>query len=173
MTSSTAKPALFLDRDGIVNVDQGYVYRKEDFEFVEGIFDLCQAFREKGYLIVIVTNQSGIARGFYTEQDYLILSRWMEKEFLKGGIEIDGIYHCPDHPDFTEDSFMRKPNPGMLLQAATDLHIDLENSLLIGDKTSDLQAGQRAGLTNCFLHEKNTPIHPADIARWISVSGIR
>lgn len=167
LITTTAKPALFLDRDGIINIDKGYVFRKEDFEFVEGIFDLCRAFGQEGFLIVVVTNQSGIARGLYTEEDFQALSLWMTGKFLEHGVRLHGLYHCPDHPDFTIDSNLRKPNPGMLLQASKDLDIDLRRSLLIGDKASDLEAAVRAGLARQYLHESNTPIRPDEILEWI------
>ena len=114
------RAALFLDRDGVINEDHGYVYRKEDVVFVEGIFDLCRAARARGMAIVVITNQAGIGRGYYTEADFRALSAWMLDEFARRGAPIDRIYHCPDHPehglgDYKRDSFDRKPNPGMIL----------------------------------------------------------
>lgn len=148
--------ALFLDRDGIINVDKDYVYRVEDFEFINGIFELAAAARHQGYLIVVITNQSGIGRGLYTEEDFNHLTRWMTAEFAKREIAIAGVYYCPFHPQagtgiYKRDSFDRKPNPGMILRARDELDLDLANSALIGDKLSDMEAGQVAGVGRLAL----------------------
>ncbi|MBI3901590.1 MAG: HAD family hydrolase [Nitrosomonadales bacterium] len=145
------KKALFLDRDGIINLDQGYVYQPEKFEFVEGIFDVCRYADEQGYLLVVVTNQAGIGRGYYTEQDFQNLTQWMLGQFAKQDITITAVYHCPYHPqagigDFRKESFDRKPNPGMLLRAQSDLALDLKESMLVGDKESDIEAAINAGV---------------------------
>ncbi len=147
------KPALFLDRDGVINVEKNYLYKKEDFEFIEGIFDLCRFFQDKGYKIFVVTNQSGIARGFYSEEDFLELTKWMETEFAKRGIKIERTYYCPHHPDFTEECECRKPKPGMLLHAAKEFGINLENSVLVGDKQIDIDAAYNAGLKKAYLFD--------------------
>lgn len=135
-----ARPALFLDRDGVVNVDKAYVYRREDFDFMPGVKALCQAARARGYAIVIVTNQSGIGRGYYSEADFHSLMTWVASEL--GGV--DATYFCPDLPD-AKDS-RRKPSPAMILEAARDLDLDLSRSLLVGDKDSDIAAGTAAGV---------------------------
>lgn len=145
------RKALFLDRDGIINVDKGYVSRPEEFEFVEGIFDVCRYASAQGYLLVVVTNQAGIGRGYYTEQDFQELSQWMVGEFAKRAITITAIYHCPCHPEagigvFRKESFDRKPNPGMLLRAQSDLDLDLKQCALLGDKESDIEAAINAGV---------------------------
>lgn len=150
------KKALFLDRDGVVNLDKGYVHRVEDFLFTDGVFETCRAFREAGYLVVVVTNQSGIGRGYYTEDDFRRLSGWMREEFAKRGAALDGIYFCPHHPEegvgkYRTHCQCRKPAPGMLLEAADDLDIDLESSVLVGDKDSDIEAGLRAGVGRNYL----------------------
>ncbi|WP_044410929.1 D-glycero-beta-D-manno-heptose 1,7-bisphosphate 7-phosphatase [Thiomicrospira microaerophila] len=144
-------PALFLDRDGVVNVEKHYLYKIPDFEFIDGVFDCCRYFQQLGYKIIIVTNQGGIAQGFYTEEDYQTLTAWMLNQFQAQAIHIDGVYHCPHHPKFTGDCDCRKPKPGMLLQAQQDHHIDLTNSIMVGDKLSDIQAAQAAGLKQCYL----------------------
>ena len=146
-----AHKALFLDRDGVINVDRHYVYRVEDFEFVPGIFDLCAAAAERGYLIVVVTNQAGIGRGYYTEADFARLSEWMVGAFKQRGIEIARVYHCPYHPtagigEYRRESFDRKPHPGMLLRARDELRLDLPGSVFVGDKDSDMAAGLAAGV---------------------------
>lgn len=135
------RPALFLDRDGVINVDHGYVGKQEDFEFFPGIFDLCRIVKQAGYLVFVVTNQSGIGRGYYTEQDFLKLNDWMCGVFKEHGVEIDKVYYCP-----SLDSPNRKPGPGMILRAAEEFDVDLSRSVLVGDKDTDIQAGIAAGV---------------------------
>jgi len=147
------KKALFLDRDGVVNKEKNYLYKIEDFEFLDGVFETCHYFQEKGYLIIIITNQAGIARGKYTEEDFAILTEWMVGEFKKQGIDIAKVYHCPHHPDFTGKCKCRKPKPGMLLKAQKEFEIDMKNSILIGDKVSDVDAGKNAGIGSNYLVE--------------------
>ena len=139
--------ALFLDRDGVINVDKSYVYRACDFEFKEGIFALCALFLQKGYEIFVITNQSGIARGFYSEEDFENLSEFMLDEFEKKGVEIKKVYHCP-HLDGCE---CRKPKPGMILQAQAEFSVNLKESVLIGDNLTDMQAGLNAGVSTLCL----------------------
>ena len=140
------KKALFLDRDGVINIDKNYVNQIDDFEFVDGIFDLCKKYQDEGYLIIVITNQAGIARGYYSVNDFDKLTNWMTAEFLKQGVFLSKVYFCPHHPDFDQDCSCRKPNPGMLLSAAKDFDIDLSQSVLIGDKQSDIDAGSNAGI---------------------------
>lgn len=144
-------PALFLDRDGVINIDRAYVSKPEHFEFVDGIFELCHTARQLGYLIFVVTNQAGIGRGYYTEQDFLNLTGWMCGIFNARDIAIDKVYFCPSHPEYgvgqyKVDSPFRKPGPGMLLQAAEEFCVDLASSVLVGDKETDIQAGIAAGV---------------------------
>ncbi len=145
--------ALFLDRDGVINKEKNYLYKIEDFEFIDGVFETCKYFQDNGFLIIIITNQAGIARGKYTEDDYQILTDWMIKEFEKKDIKISKVYHCPHHPDFSGDCECRKPNPGMILQAQRDFDIDLSQSILVGDKNSDIEAGIKAGVGMNYLVE--------------------
>lgn len=145
--------ALFLDRDGVINKEKNYLYKIENFEFIDGVFETCKYFQEKGYLIIIITNQAGIARGKYTEDDYQILTDWMIKEFEKKDIKISKVYHCPHHPDFSGECECRKPNPGMIIQAQKDFDIDLSQSILVGDKNSDIEAGINAGIKMNYLVE--------------------
>lgn len=151
MTQPPRRNALFLDRDGVINVDRRHVHRIEDFEFLPGIFELCAAAAECGYLLVVVTNQAGIGRGYYTEADFQRLTAWMVDAFRQRGVEIARVYHCPYHPtagigEYRRESPDRKPNPGMLLKARDELNLDLAGSLLIGDKDSDMAAGLAAGV---------------------------
>ena len=139
--------ALFLDRDGVINVDKNYVYKVQDFEFCAGIFTLCALFLSKGYKIFVITNQSGIARGFYSKKDFENLSAFMCDEFAKKGVFISRIYHCPH----LEECECRKPKPGMILKAQAEFDIDLANSVFIGDNLSDMQAGKNAGVKTLCL----------------------
>jgi len=145
------RKALFLDRDGVINVEKDYLYKIEEFEFIDGIFDLCRTCQQEGYLIVIVTNQSGIARGYYSEDDFARLSEWMIDRFKEKGIDIAGVYYCPHHPDISGACSCRKPEPGMLLDAAENLDIDLKGSVMIGDKERDIEAAARAGVSTRLL----------------------
>lgn len=138
--------ALFLDRDGTINEEKNYVYKIGDFIFRDGIFELAKRYYDAGYAIFVVTNQSGIARGYYSEADFEKLTNWMESEFIKHGIRITRVYHCPHHPDITGECQCRKPNPGMFRQAVAEYNIDLARSVLIGDKETDVLAGRNAGI---------------------------
>jgi D-glycero-D-manno-heptose 1,7-bisphosphate phosphatase len=151
MTTQAQGKALFLDRDGVINVEKNYVYRIEDFEFLPGIFDLCATARDLGFCLVVITNQAGIGRGYYGEADFQYLTRWMLDQFQGQGIAIDRVYYCPYHPtagvgEYRRESFDRKPNPGMILRAQQDLGLTLADSALIGDKDSDIEAGRAAGV---------------------------
>jgi D-glycero-D-manno-heptose 1,7-bisphosphate phosphatase len=140
------KKALFIDRDGVINVDKVHVYRIDQIEFTDGIFDLCRKYYESGYLIVIITNQAGIAKGLYTGNDFGILMSWVVKEFENHGIKIEKVYHCPHHPEYTGPCSCRKPEPGMILKAIKELDLQIEECVLIGDKESDIEAGRRSGI---------------------------
>ena len=147
----TKKKALFLDRDGVINYDIGYLSRIEKIRFIDGIFDLCRAAVKLDYLIIVITNQSGIGRGYYSEEDFFMLMEWICKRFEAEHVSISDVFYCPFHPvygigDYKRDSFDRKPNPGMLLRAAKKHNIDLRNSIMIGDNDSDMEAARRAGV---------------------------
>lgn len=148
--------ALFLDRDGVVNIEKDYLYKIDDFEFIDGVFSLCMHYQNMGYIIVVVTNQSGIAREYYTEHDFSVLTSWMTKEFEKHAIEIKKVYYCPHHPDISGECSCRKPKPGMLLEAAKEFDIDLKNSIIIGDKERDIEAGINAGLLETYLFDSTS-----------------
>lgn len=157
------KPGLFLDRDGVVNVDKGYVHRREDFFLVDGIFELVSTGASLGYTPVIVTNQSGIARGLFTEASFRDLTDWMLELFKSQGAPIAAVYHCPYLPDAPIAEFShpnhpwRKPAPGMLFAARDDLNLDLERSVLVGDNWSDVLAGKAAGLRRIALIGRHPP----------------
>lgn len=150
--SATLKPALFLDRDGVLNEDRGYVSRWADFRWITGARETVSAFNRAGWLVIVVTNQSGVGRGYYTEADVHLLHEAMQADLAALGARIDAFYHAPQHPEAVEDAYrhpdppLRKPNPGMILKALADWPIDRDASLLIGDKPSDLEAAKRAGI---------------------------
>ena len=178
MGSAVPNKALFLDRDGVINVDRGYVGRIEQFEFIPGIFELCLTAQRLGLLPIVVTNQAGIARGFYSERDFQSLTDWMLGEFRCRGIDVGRVYHCPYHPtagigDYRRESFDRKPNPGMLLRARDDFALDLAGSVLIGDRDSDIAAGRAAGVrfNLRLLHEPSLP-RPAEPLEFASLQAV-
>jgi D-glycero-D-manno-heptose 1,7-bisphosphate phosphatase len=148
--------ALFIDRDGVVNVDHGYVHRIDQFEFIPGIFDLVRFVgAELGWPVIIATNQSGIGRGYFDEETFQQLTRWMCDRFRDEGAPLTRVYHCPYHPQhgigaYRADHPWRKPRPGMFLQAASDYGISLPESVLIGDAITDIEAGADAGI-GCLI----------------------
>lgn len=144
-------PAIFLDRDGTLNVDHGYVHEIDNFQFIEGTIEALQALKKMGYALVLVTNQSGIARGMFTEATFMQLTEWMDWSLADRDIDLDGIYYCPHLPDATVPAYRqncdcRKPQPGMLLSAQQELNIDMAASYMVGDKLEDMLAGQAAGV---------------------------
>jgi D-glycero-D-manno-heptose 1,7-bisphosphate phosphatase len=148
--------ALFLDRDGVINEEVGYLHRAEDVRWVDGIVPLCQTAQKLGYKLVAITNQSGIARGLYTTTDFESLMQWMRAELTLKGVHLDAVYHCPYHPThgigaWKREHEDRKPGPGMLLRAARDLSLDLSQSILVGDRCSDIAAANAARLRQAFL----------------------
>lgn len=140
---------VFLDRDGVINIDHGYVHDIDNFQFVDGIFDTCLWFRKNDYHLVICTNQSGIGRGLYSEAQFKSLNTWMVSKFLDHGIPILDVYYCPHLPH--ENCKCRKPSPGMLIAAHTKYNIKLELSHMIGDSESDILAGRSAGVRSTIL----------------------
>lgn len=162
------RKALFLDRDGVINVEKNYVFRIEDFDFMPGIFELCSTARDSGFRLIVITNQAGIGRGYYTEADYRHLTGWMLTEFSARHIEIDRVYHCPYHPtagvgEYRRESFDRKPHPGMILKAQKDFDLELSQCALIGDKDSDIEAGRAAGVGHLvkLIHGAQASADPA------------
>ena len=150
--------ALFLDRDGVINREINYLFRIEDFIFVDGIFELCKKYQKKNYKIFVITNQAGIAKGYYDTNDFDILTNWMIQKFYSAGITISKVYYCPHHPDVSGSCNCRKPNAGMIEQAEKEFDIDIANSILIGDKISDIEAGRNAGIgLNILISSNNIP----------------
>jgi D-glycero-D-manno-heptose 1,7-bisphosphate phosphatase len=142
MVQNTLHKALFIDRDGVINEDTGYPYKPEHIRFNEAIFPLCKLAAQKEYLLVVITNQAGVAKGKFTEQDVTALHEWMSGEFAKRGISIARFYYCPHHPEAAVPAYRvacscRKPKPGMIERAARELNIDIKKSIVVGDKPSD------------------------------------
>ena len=151
LTHWQRRPAVFFDRDGVLNVDHGYVCRPEQFEWISGAIQAIRWCNNHGYLVFVVTNQSGIARGYYGETEFYALTTWMQAELAAAGAHIDAIYHCPHHPTqgvgvLRSDCRCRKPNPGLLEQALSEWDVDKEQSLLIGDNASDVEAARQVGI---------------------------
>nr|WP_247605269.1 D-glycero-beta-D-manno-heptose 1,7-bisphosphate 7-phosphatase [Providencia rettgeri] len=145
-----------MDRDGTINIDHGYVHKIDDFEFIEGSIEAMLELKKMGYALVIVTNQSGIGRGIYTEDQFMQLTEWMDWSLADRGIDLDGIYFCPHHTEATveeyrQDCNCRKPKPGMLLDAQDFLKIDMASSIMVGDKLADMLAGKAANVGTTVL----------------------
>jgi D,D-heptose 1,7-bisphosphate phosphatase len=149
---SRRRRVLFLDRDGVINVDKGYVHKVEDFEWIAGIVDLIRQANDAGRAVVVITNQAGVARGYYTEDDVKAFHGYLQDILLEKGAFIDAFYYCPYHPDAVIDFYRvadhpdRKPNPGMILRAIKDMDLDIEDAVLIGDNDSDVAAATAAGV---------------------------
>lgn len=169
--SPDRRPALFLDRDGVLNEDQGYVHRWEDFRWIAGARETVAAFNRAGWLVIVVTNQSGVGRGYYTEADMHALHARMVEDLSRAGAKIDAFYFCPHHPEAADEVYRhpdppdRKPNPGMILRALADWPIDKSRSILVGDKDSDLEAASRAGVR--ALHFRG-----GDLAQFLANEGL-
>lgn len=149
--------AIFLDRDGVINVDFGYVHKVSDFSIIPGVVEALSALQAAGYLLVVITNQAGIARGLYTESDFLKLTEYMTSYFAGVGVTLAGVYHCPHHPlagkirSLTVKCMCRKPGIGMIVEAQRKHGVDLKRSWLVGDKITDIQAGVRSGIGGNIL----------------------
>ena len=163
------RKAAFIDRDGVINVDAGYSYRVEDFMFLPGAVDALQRLQAAGFLLVVITNQSGIARGFYTEADYLRVTAHMQQQLTAAGVQLSAVEYCPHLPDAEIARYRavcdcRKPLPGMLQRAAAALDIDLAASILVGDRSTDIQAGRSAGVGSCWLVRSGAALSASDFA---------
>jgi len=155
MIDNSQQKALFIDRDGIINVDHGYVYAIKDFEFSEGIFELLRLFIDAEYKLFIVTNQSGIGRGYYSEPDFHRLTKWMLEELEKRRIKIEKVLYCPHSPE--NHCHCRKPDTGMIEEALLSYPLDLKHSWMIGDKASDIELAANAGIDNTIYIGEDTP----------------
>ena len=158
-----ANKAIFLDRDGTINADHGYVHKIDDFQFIEGVGKALKQLQDKGYLLVLVTNQSGIARGYFSEAQFHQQTEWMDWSLDEDyGVVLDGIYYCPHHPEgkgeFKADCDCRKPKAGMFLEAIKDLNIDPTQSYMVGDKLEDLLAAEAAGVKTKVLVKTGKPV---------------
>ncbi|XOD70329.1 MAG: D-glycero-beta-D-manno-heptose 1,7-bisphosphate 7-phosphatase [Sodalis sp. (in: enterobacteria)] len=148
--------AIFLDRDGTINIDNDYVYQINDFHFIEGVIEAMQKLKKMGFSLVLVTNQSGLARGLFSKEQFMRLMEWMESILAKFCFSLDGVYFCPHHPQAAPQALhkgcdCRKPKPGMLLDAQRDLNIDMASSYMVGDKMDDMLAGEAAGVGKRIL----------------------
>ena len=152
MPDAALRPALFLDRDGVLNEDRGYVHRVEDFRWIDGAREAVAAFNRAGWLVFVATNQSGVGRGYYDEAAIATLHAAMQADLAEAGAHVDAIYYCCQHPEALVDAYRhpdppnRKPNPGMLLQAMAEWPVDAARSLMVGDKEADMEAARRAGV---------------------------
>jgi len=163
------KKAVFLDRDGVINFDYGYVHEIDAFEFIPGSVDALKTLQDAGFALVIVTNQAGIGRGLYSNIQYRALNNHMQSLLATAGVELSGIYYCPHHPDgvgeYRMECACRKPKAGMLKAAAVELGIDPRVSVMIGDKISDIEAGRTAGCRYCILVESGHAVSEVDRTR--------
>lgn len=153
--------AVFLDRDGTINVEKNYLYQIEDFEFIPGVPEAIKMLNDAGYLVIVVTNQAGIARGYYTEEDMYKLHRHIDEELKKYNAHIDAYYFCPHHPlhgigKYKQDCNCRKPKSGMLEEAIKDFNIDVTKSYIIGDKEWDIEAGKKLGIKGFRVMDNET-----------------
>ncbi len=154
MKKANKNKAVFLDRDGVINVDKGYLHKIEDVEFIEEFLPILSSYQKAGYLLIIITNQSGIARGYYSGNDFHKLNTWMLNSLAEKGIEITKTYFCPHHPSFTGECNCRKPKPGMIIEAIKEYNIDPSISILIGNKKTDILAGKEAQIgKNFYIHD--------------------
>jgi D-glycero-D-manno-heptose 1,7-bisphosphate phosphatase len=165
-----SRKAAFIDRDGVLNEERAFVHRIEDFAFVPGAIEALQALQAGGYLLVVITNQSGIARGIYSEADYLALTGHMRAQLAAAGVTLDAVEYCPHLPDaalerYRLDCDCRKPKPGMLRRAIRALDIEPGASLLVGDRLSDIEAGRTAGIGRCFLVRTGYGLSEQAVAR--------
>lgn len=169
------RPAIFLDRDGVLNLDTGYVYRPQDLKLLEGVGETLVALKNKGYLLVVVSNQSGVARGYFSTSDVEAFHAAMQQQLERNyGVRLDRFEYCPYHPEgtvaaFAQESARRKPAPGMIFDAAQALAIDLTRSYLVGDKDSDIEAGIAAGVRSIHILKDGEPPHSQAYARAASL----
>lgn len=164
--------ALFLDRDGVINIDFNYVYKIEDIVFIDNIFDLVRLANKLGFLVIIVTNQAGISREIFSEHDFIKTMDWILNQFKKRNALINSYYYCPYHPKFPKKDYEhfkddRKPNPGMLIKAKEKYKINMQESIIIGDKITDMEAGERAKVGKLIYFSKTK------IQKYICISRLK
>jgi len=140
---------IFLDRDGVINKEVGYLYKVKDFQFINGVFQACKYLTQLDYKIIIITNQSGISRGYFSENDFQIINNWMVNQFKKNNIDILDVFHCPHSPKLNCEC--RKPRPGMLLKAKNKYSINMLESWMVGDSERDINAANAAEIENTIL----------------------
>jgi D-glycero-D-manno-heptose 1,7-bisphosphate phosphatase len=170
------RKALFLDRDGVINVNHGYVHAVAQTDWVPGIFEFCATARGAGYALVVVTNQAGIARGYYSEAEFLDYTRWMHREFAERGVDILATFHCPHHPTAGSDDLRcecncRKPAPGLFLAAIARFGLAAGESVMVGDKESDLLAATKAGVPRGFLVDPGKPEPFVEVVNYMKARG--
>lgn len=183
------RKVIFLDRDGTINIEKDYLHKVEDFEFEPGSLEAIKIFSELGYEIIVVTNQSGIARGYYSEEDLINLNNFMIEKIQEFGGRVLDCYFCPHHPEKGIDRYRleclcRKPNPGMIRDAIDKYGVDKNLSYMVGDKISDIEAGDRAGVKSILVKtgygiktlEKNNITAPIfenlfEFAKYLLISG--
>ena len=171
--------AIFLDRDGTLNPDPGYISDPKDYELYDGVTEALAKLQKAGYLLILITNQSGISRGLITEEQLESVHAKLKKLLKNGGVELDAIYYCPHHPEHpykgVSDCNCRKPKPGLILQAVKDFNVDTEKSFMIGDRVSDIKIGLASQVSPVCIAPKpfegyeNIPTFPTLIhaADWI------
>lgn len=169
-----SRAAIFLDRDGTLNVDDGYVSRCEQFQFIDGAIEACYQLQQMGYRLVLITNQSGIARGKFSQTQFDTLTDWMRQQLAFHQVELSAVYYCPHHPDLGQGDYRqtchcRKPQPGMLLAAKQQLKLDMTRSYMVGDRLTDMQAAAAAGVGTRVLVCSGQPPTPHVIAQadWV------
>lgn len=176
--TSKQNKALFLDRDGVINEDYGYVYQIDKFHLIENIEILINTAQRNGYKIIIITNQAGIGKKLFSIDDFNKLTKYMKYLLLKYDCHIDAVYHCPFHPSegigkYLKGSFDRKPNPGMLLKAKKKFNLDMNESILIGDKISDIKAGNNALVkTNILFNQKKKNYKKNNLNKFIEINSL-
>lgn len=160
MSNNDPKPAAFLDRDGVLNADAGYVYRSEDFIWVEGAREAVKLLNQRGYFVFVITNQSGVAKGHYQEIDVQRLHNWIKEDLDRINAHVDAFYYCPHHPEALIENYRqicdcRKPAPGMIQKAMREWPVDRAQSFLIGNKEEDIAAAEQAGIKSFLFQGSN------------------
>ena len=166
-----AKKIIFLDRDGVINKEIGYLHKIQDFIFIDGIFEALLRLQNLGYEFVIVTNQSGIGRGYYSKEDYLTVDKWMKKRFLSNGIKILASFYCPHIPE--NNCNCRKPKPGMFLDCFKHFNISLKNSWMVGDSEKDIEAANNAEIYNTILVRSGHQINESESNATIIIDSLK